>query len=357
MLVRTAYMLPARKPKRNLEIWKRIRKRRSHFEVHFAISSFEFQMQVVPFSNSLVPPLIITARMQCPRCQFESEAQTLECIRCGIVFAKYVRSQAILETPPIPLAEEVSAAPQEAGQELLYRALALPAALIAARIVVNVAPGVRLLTMWVHECGHAVTAWLSGFGAMPGPWLTSVDSERSFILTGAVAFGLGFGGFEAWKTRRWGLLFGAVVALLLQVALRRLYSDQAQAWIIFGGDAGCFVLGSLLMLTFYARRESALVQNELRWGLLVIGAVSFMDAYTTWTGGLETVPFGENENGMSDPSTLTEMYGWPIQLLIQRYNRLATLCLAALAIAYVCGVVISARTARDAKRTTIRVAE
>ena len=45
------------------------------------------------------------------------------------------------------------------------------------------------------------------------------------------------------------------------------------------------------MMTFYARRESVLYQNSLRWGFLVIGALSFMDAYATWTGGIESDPF------------------------------------------------------------------
>src|SRR5215510_13103185 len=27
----------------------------------------------------------------------------------------------------------------------------------------------------------------------------------------------------------------------------------------------------------------------------------------TWSGGIEKIPFGENENGMSDPSVLTEL--------------------------------------------------
>ena len=49
-----------------------------------------------------------------------------------------------------------------------------------------------------------------------------------------------------------------------------------------------------------------------------------MDAFATWSGGLKNVPLGENENGLSDPSVLTELYGWNIQVLIARHYRLST---------------------------------
>ncbi len=57
-----------------------------------------------------------------------------------------------------------------------------------------------------------------------------------------------------------------------------------------------------------------------------------------WSGGLQNVPLGENSNGMSDPSVLTELYSWNIQVLISRYHKLAMLCFAALAIVYVIGL-------------------
>ena len=50
----------------------------------------------------------------------------------------------------------------------------------------------------------------------------------------------------------------------------------------FGGDAGCMVLGTLLMGTLDARRGHVLARGWLRWGFLVIGAAAFCDAYATW---------------------------------------------------------------------------
>jgi hypothetical protein len=296
--------------------------------------------------------------MHCPKCQFDHEAHATECCKCGIVFAKYVRYQAALHTTPISIDEEPEGprTPQEARQELTYRLLALPVALVVARLLVGsaLAPLVRIfLSMWVHESGHAVTAWLCGFGAFPGPWLTPISSGRVPLVTVGLAAGLGWGVLQAWSARRWSLVAGGATVLVLQLVCTCLPAAQAHALIIFGGDAGCLVLGSLLMATFYARRESALYRGALRWGFLVIGAAAFMDAFGTWWGArtdLDRIPFGENEGvGLSDPSHLTEIYGWTVQVMIRRYVWLGMACLVVLAVLYVVG----ALRARAAERTRL----
>jgi len=279
--------------------------------------------------------------MQCPKCQFEHEAQTTECLRCGIIFRKYVPEPKVIEVAPLTVEEEAMLqARQEDRQELILRMFALPATLLLARGAVYLSPSaVRMLSMWLHEFGHAITAWLCGFSAMPGPWFTSVDPDRSRATTVLFVGLIGFGGFRAWQKDRWFWIgAGAAVLIVLLVCTVGLYSDQAHQLIIFGGDAGCFVLGSLLMVTFYSRRDHAFCRNGLRWGFLVIGALSFMDVWAIWSGGLQNVPFGENENGMSDPSVLTELYGWKVQVLIARYYKLAVVCLMALAVVYAGGL-------------------
>jgi hypothetical protein len=91
------------------------------------------------------------------------------------------------------------------------------------------------------------------------------------------------------------------------------------------------------MFTMYARSD-ALRKNQVRWGLLVIGALAFMDALTIWMGPIDQLPFGENDNGLSDPSVLTEQYGWATQMLVARYHQLSYVCLAAIAIVYLAGL-------------------
>lgn len=294
--------------------------------------------------------------MQCPNCHFEYEAPATECFKCGIVFAKYGHRPQVLDVPAAGPEEDLSSTlpPEEAQQERLFRIFTLPIALIAARLTVRAAPGVvRLLTMWVHESGHAVTAWLCGYWAVPGPWATPVWEERSWAITALIASALGFGGYYFWKMRRWGLVAVCVMAFVAQLNCMRLFSDQAKTLIVFGGDAGCFVLGSLLMATFYSNRESAIFQNSLRWGFVVIGALAFMDAYAIWTGSILNIAFGETENGVTDPSVLTEIYGWPINVLIGRYLHLANLCLAGLAVIYIGGIVTAPRARNPAQDGTV----
>ena len=279
--------------------------------------------------------------MKCPKCQFEHEAQTTECRRCGIIFEKYVVPAAVAEPAPLTPEEEATLQTrQETRQELILRIVAVPAALLISWAAVRAAPSaVRMLSMWVHEFGHAIAAWVSGFSAMPGPWFTSVDPDRSRGVTALFVALIGFGAYYAWQRRRW-FWIGALGATLvvLVICTFGLYSDQAQQLIIFGGDAGNFVLGTVLMTTFYARKEHPINRNALRWGFLFIGALAFMDAWIVWSGGLQNVPLGENSNGMSDPSVLTELYSWNLHGLISTYNKLAMFCFAALAVVYTIGL-------------------
>jgi hypothetical protein len=125
----------------------------------------------------------------------------------------------------------------------------------------------------------------------------------------------------------------------------------ARSFITFGGDGGCLVLGTLLMVTLYAPRGSALHRGWLRWGFLVIGAAAFTDAFKTWWDARNNfghIPFGRIEGvGLSDPSKLTDWFGWSVNTLVSRYMGLAWACLAVLGAIYVAGVL----RARAALRT------
>ena len=281
--------------------------------------------------------------MNCPKCGFPLEADAAECPRCGIVIAKFIRAQegraARPSRPASPDETALDVERENAAHETYARAAALPVALLVAWLAVTAAPGlVRLLSMWVHESGHTVAAWLCGYAALPGPWFTPVGVARSPILEVLLNGALAFAGYLAWQRRRWFWLIAAGAVLLLTIACTLLLSPaSAQQFIIFAGDGGCFVLGTALMLTVYARETHPVRRNQLRWGFLLLGAIAFVDAYHAWSGPIGTL-FGENENGMSDASVLVERYGWPALVLKSRYLELARVCLVVLLVVYSVGV-------------------
>jgi hypothetical protein len=334
--------------------------------------------------------------MRCPKCGFDHPLQTTECLKCGIVFSKYkppqtgtsaakTPQQTELFTAGFPIspgqvptrpstdvavatradASAVAASPDAAAvvstmvasldaalsgdadsspaavrkaavAEFKYRLLALPLALLVARWLTgtgfNMVAG--MLAMVVHECGHAVTAWLAGRWAVPTLWFTMIGQSRSWLVVVLVAGAIVFGGFQAWRARRWGWVCAAAAGLLLQLDI--LSARAPGALIIFGGDGGAMVLATILMATFYAPRDSVVYKSwGLRWGLLAIGALAFMHVYRVWSGPWGNIPFGQIEGrGPSDPTLLTEMYGWSVIQLVDRYIELARACFGAMGLMY-----------------------
>ena len=316
--------------------------------------------------------------MRCPKCQFDHELQKTECLKCGIVFAHYQPppdapathpdapvSQLASPTtipPAVPAAQVATAAAalswalspdaisqstpadlrKDALRELKYRIFALPLALLVARLLTGTGfdMAAAMLAMVLHESGHAITSWLTGRWAVPLLWVTMHGDTRSWSIVFIVTAAIAFGGFLAWRTQHWAGVCAAAAVLIFELSLQTLTPFKQEALIVFGGDGGAVALATILMATFYAPRESALYKSwGLRWGLLAIGALSFMHVFRLWSGPYENIPFGEIEGvNLSDPSLLTTMYGWSIIQLVDRYVRLATVCFAALAALYVWGL-------------------
>lgn len=289
--------------------------------------------------------------MECPKCHFDSQLQTEECLKCGVIFAKYLAFQqamdAVRPAQPERSPEDVAEEQRQAKHELLCRVFAVPGALLAGWVANRALPALSyFLAMWLHESGHAIAAWFCGYAAFPTAWFTVIPEERgrwiSIVLGAAVAAG----GYFAFRLQRWFWVAVSAAVLVLFVLGNLQTDSHAHLLFTFWGDGGAYVLSTLLMLTFYARTDSPLRKKQLRWGLLLLGAMAFWSVYSRWSGGFESIAqFLEDtdERGPSDIRTLTLVYGWSTYTLIHHYWDLGRACLLALGGAYVAGLVQTQR--------------
>ena len=290
--------------------------------------------------------------MECPKCHFDHPQQTTECLKCGVIFAKYLALQsasagAVAAPAPAPvvrsesLAEGISELQRKAHTEFLCRVIAVPAALLFGWVVNWAMPSLSaFLAMWCHESGHAIAAWLCGYNAFPTAWITAIG-ERGRWISVVMGAAVAFGGYVAFRWERWFWVAISALVLLLFVAGNLQTDFHSHMLFTFWGDGGAFALSTLLMMSFFARPEHPISRNQVRWGLLILGAIAFWSVYTRWSGGFENIAnFLEDtdERGPSDIMQLTTMYGWSIYTLIHSYWRLAHACLVALGAAYGVGV-------------------
>lgn len=231
---------------------------------------------------------------------------------------------------------------------------ALPAMLLLALLFHFLTPGVQriALGMPVHELGHAVAAWFTGFWAIPTLWKTLVPEERSLIAPLLLAGAIGWMMWSAWRAEKAYLVALGVVLLVVQaVGTFGLREDKAVAIYTFGGDGIGMVLATLLMASFFFGKRSQLYRGSLRWGFLAIGAAAFVDMFATWLAALRDrndIPIGEIEGvGLSDAARLLGEHLWDERALVHRFVTVGVLCLIALALVYAWGVRLAWKKARE----------
>src|SRR5438270_6567686 len=217
--------------------------------------------------------------MECPKCHFDHPQQTDECLKCGIVFAKYVAFQeAVANVRPVAperSLEDVSKEQRNAQLEFMLRLFALPGALVVGWLANYAMPMVTaFLAMWLHESGHAIAAWFCGYAAFPTAWITMIPDERGRWISVVLGAGVATGGYFAFRLQRW--FWVAVCAGVLALFVAGNLQPEAHAHLLFTfwGEGGAFALSTVLMLTFYARPDSGISRSQVRWGLLILGAMA-----------------------------------------------------------------------------------
>ncbi len=300
----------------------------------------------------------------CPWCEAPRQ-EGPDCPRCGANYAKaeaikkHGRAGVAVAAQPaddIPEARIFIAedAEPDAGEaiddpraEFWFCVAAIPAMLLIAVIFQSMEWGrfvQRLVfTMPVHELGHAVTAWLCGFGAIPTVWVTITSEERGYIAPLAVLAAVAWAMYRGWQLESRVLLAAGGMILLLQAILTLgIAEDTATALIIFGGDGMGLVLAILLMGSFFFGKGTQLYKGSLRWGFVAIGAGAFVDINATWwlaRRDPSEIPFTTRANGMeSDALRLVNNYGWSEAALVNRHILACLACMALLALVYAWGV-------------------
>jgi hypothetical protein len=244
-----------------------------------------------------------------------------------------------------PVPHEVSAPHYEATFEYdtpLVNGLAVPVALlfgllgqaIGFDIFVFVTTG-----MWMHELGHAIVAWLSGFFAVALPFVTLQPSEdRSIFVTLVVLTLIGALAFYGHRKRQWALL-GFSGALLVTQALLTLGINPAQAtkWVIFSGLGGELVLPTALVLAFYQRLPAR--WDFWRYPVLGASAVTLVRGLFLWIGvwrGTRIMPHGSmiGDDASGDVERLGRVYHWNEHDLAGTYVAIAWACVMVVATAY-----------------------
>lgn len=300
----------------------------------------------------------------CPWCEAPRKDGP-DCPRCG---ANYAKAEAIRKhgraavpdnPPPATDIPEVqihvegdaelkdSEAIDDPQTEFWFCAAAIPSMLLIAMAFHSMEWGrfvQRLVfTMPVHELGHAVSAWICGFGAIPTVWVTITMEERGFVAPLAVLAAAGWTAYRGWQINSRGLLAAGVLILVLQAICTGVITQHsARALIVFGGDGVGLLLSILLMGSFFFGKDTQLYKGSLRWGFVAIGAGAFVDINATWwlaRRDRSEIPFTTRDNGMeSDALRLVNEFGWTETALVNRHIAACLACMAVLALVYAWGV-------------------
>lgn len=218
----------------------------------------------------------------------------------------------------------------------------VPPLLLGLVWLVNLSPLKFLLQgfhVWMHEFGHAVPAWLSGWRATPLPFgWTPVEQEHSNFVYGGLLLMFGILFVAGWKERKlWAMLVAVVLAGLQAYMTWRLPEARKEFWMVFGGVGGEFALSTLFMMAFWVQLPEKFRWGACRYVFFFIGATAFLNIWVRWGDiyrGIEEIPFGSmingEEDGGGDMNRLMDDYGWKKFDIRHNYRLLGSCCWVAL---------------------------
>ena len=227
----------------------------------------------------------------------------------------------------------------------LSSTLIFPGLLLVAACL-NIDPFKSLLfgiTIWIHELGHAVAAWLCGYRALPLPFgWTSISNERSlFVYCGILTLLALLLRSGLQEKRRWPIALAGIFAVL-QFYMTWIISEHTTFLLFsFGGIAGEFILSTLLIVSFFFPLPDYWRWDFYRYPAVLAAGFTFIGSSLRWhhiEKGLEAIPWGTLFGGAGDSggdmNQLSEVYGWADQRIIDTYNSIGNLCAIAILSVY-----------------------
>ena len=215
--------------------------------------------------------------------------------------------------------------------------LVFPGLLLIAALL-NGISAIQLLlfgvNIWIHECGHATVAWLSGYKAIPLPFgWTNISSEKSLFVYFGVLTLLGLLFYTGQKERRlWPILL-AVGLAIAQFYLTWILSENTFDMLFsFGGIGGEFYLSTLLIVSFYFPLPTQWRWDFYRYPAVLFAGFTFWGSLWRWQqikSGAQAIPWGTMLGGMGDAGgDMNRLvgHGWSDQHIIDSYNSLSGLC-------------------------------
>lgn len=212
-----------------------------------------------------------------------------------------------------------------------------------AGILFSLIPIVQMLLdgirIWIHEFGHAMTAWMFGRRAIPLPigW-TNVDPDRSIIVYLCVLSLLGFWAYYAYIRERYlSMLYPIGIAILQLVSTWMTSPMNYEFYLAIGGIRGEFILSSILIAMFFARLPPYFKWAWLRVPVLFGAVFCFARAFQLWhqiRSGLAEIPWGTALGGADDAggdmNTIQDSFGWTDERIVSHFVNLSHLCLGIL---------------------------
>ncbi len=196
--------------------------------------------------------------------------------------------------------------------------------------------------MPVHELGHAVAGWFSGFASIPTLWKTLVPESRGWIAPVILFAAIGYLLFTAQRKGNGTLLILGGALLFLQfIGTVALELKTAKMLVTWGGDGVGMMLAVALMAGFNFGKQTGWYKDYLRWGFVWIGAAAFADISTPWWASLDdisNVPYGLTGGNHTDTYKLMHYHGWEMNEVINRYVTVSVLCAIALVVFYIHGI-------------------